>query len=56
MSTHMPKMLPCRKGGPIDCVSLDFDPDVWEWPPDHMEQSKEIAAEASLEAERARNR
>ena len=43
-STHKPKMLPYRKGGPIDYASLDFDPDVWEWPPDHMEQSKEIAA------------
>ena len=54
--THKPKMLPYRKGGPIDYASLEFDPDVWEWPPDHMEQNKEIAAEASLEAERARNR
>ena len=41
-------MLPYRKGGPIDYVSLDFDPDEWEWPPDHMEQSKEIAAVFAL--------
>ena len=37
-------MLPYRKGGQIDYASLEFAPDVWEWPPDHMEQSKEIAA------------
>ena len=42
------KMLPYRKGGPIDYDSLEFDPDVWEWPPDHMEQSKEIAAVFAL--------
>ena len=42
------KMLPYRKGGPIDYASLDFDPDEWEWPPDHMEQSKEIAAVFAL--------
>lgn len=41
-------MLPYRKGGPIDYDSLDFAPDVWEWPPDHMEQSKEIAAVFAL--------
>ena len=41
-------MLPYRKGGPIDYASLDFEPDVWEWPPDHMEQSKEIAAVFTL--------
>ena len=42
------QMLPYRKGGPIDYASLDFEPDVWEWPPDHMEQSKEIAAVFTL--------
>ena len=42
------KMLLYRKGGPIDYASLEFDPNEWEWPPDHMEQSKEIAAVFAL--------
>ena len=36
------KMLPYRKGGPIDYASLDFDACEKEVPPDHMEQSWEI--------------
>ena len=47
-TTNKYKMLPYRKGGPIDYASLEFAPDVWEWPPDHMEQSKEIAAVFAL--------
>lgn len=50
MTTPIPKkapktkMLPYRKGGPIDYAALDFDPDEFDWPPDHMEQNREIAA------------
>ena len=36
------KMLPYRKGGPIDYASLDFDASRKEVPPDHMEQNREI--------------
>ncbi len=36
------KMLPYRKGGPIDYASLEFDAGEKEVPPDHMEQSWEI--------------
>ena len=36
------EMLPYRKGGPIDYAALDFDPDVADVPPDHMEQNREI--------------
>ena len=36
------KMLPYRKGGPIDYASLEFDAFKKEVPPDHMEQSREI--------------
>ena len=36
------KMLPYRKGGPIDYASLEFDAGEKEVPPDHMEQSREI--------------
>ena len=36
------KMLPYRKGGPIDYASLEFDASRKEVPPDHMEQSREI--------------
>ena len=54
MTTPIPKsaskhkMLPYRKMGEIDYDALDFAPDVWEWPPDHMEQSHEIAAVFAL--------
>ena len=36
------KMLPYRKGGPIDYASLEFDAFEKEVPPDHMEQNREI--------------
>ena len=36
------KMLPYRKGGPIDYASLEFDASKKEVPPDHMEQRREI--------------
>ena len=36
------KMLPYRKGGPIDYASLEFDADETEVPPDHMEQNLQI--------------
>ncbi len=36
------KMLPYRKGGPIDYASLEFDASKKEVPPDHMEQNLEI--------------
>ena len=36
------KMLPYRKGGPIDYACLEFDASEKEVPPDHMEQSREI--------------
>ncbi len=42
------KMLPYQKGGEIDYASLEFDPDEWEWPPDHMEQNQAIVAVFSL--------
>ena len=35
-------MLPYNKQGEIDYASLDFDPDVFERPPDHMEQELEL--------------
>ena len=50
MITPIPKKAPTtdmllyRKGGPIDYAALDFDPDECDWPPDHMEQNREIAA------------
>lgn len=50
MTTPMPKsaskrkMLPYRKMGEIDYDALEFNPDEFDWPPDHMEQSREIAA------------
>ncbi len=37
-----PKMLPYRKGGPIDYDGLEFDAGEKEVPPDHMEQNREI--------------
>ena len=36
------KMLPYRKGGPIDYASLEFDACEKDVPPDHMEQRREI--------------
>ena len=36
------KMLPYRKGGPIDYASLEYDADETEVPPDHMEQNLQI--------------
>ena len=36
------KMLPYRKGGPIDYASLEFDASEKEVPPDHMEQNLQI--------------
>ena len=35
-------MLPYNRQGEIDYAALDFDPDVKELPPDHMEQRREI--------------
>ena len=45
-------MLPYRKGGPIDYASLEFDPDVPEWPTDHMEQNRQIVVVFNLLAAR----
>lgn len=42
------KMLPYRKGGPIDYASLEFDAFEMEVPPDHMEQNREIRAVLNL--------
>ena len=36
------RMLPYRKGGPIDYASLEFDASKKEVPPDHTEQRREI--------------
>ena len=36
------EMLPYRRQGEIDYANLDFAPDVSDWPPDHMEQNREI--------------
>ena len=46
------KMLPYRRQGEIDYASLEFDPDVKETPPDHMEQSREIREITGLLAAR----
>ena len=35
-------MLPYRKQGEIDYASLEFNPDIKDTPPDHMEQSQEL--------------
>ena len=45
-------MLPYRKGGPIDYAGLEFDPDVPDWPPDHMEQNRQIVVVVNLLAAR----
>ena len=45
-------MLPYRRGGEIDYAGLEFDPDVKELPPDHMEQSREIREITGLLAAR----
>ena len=47
-STTKYKMLPYRKGGPIDYASLEFDAFEQEVPPDHMEQRREIYAVINL--------
>ena len=36
------EMLPYRRQEEIDYANLDFAPDVSDWPPDHMEQNREI--------------
>ena len=35
-------MLPYRKQGEIDYASLEFNPDIKDTPPDHMEQNQEL--------------
>ncbi len=35
-------MLPYKRHGDIDYSKLEFDPDLGEQPPDHMEQSRQI--------------
>ena len=42
MITRAIKMLPYKRGADIDYASLDFDPDEFEHPEDHMEQVDEI--------------
>ena len=42
MTTPAVKMLPYNREGEIDYASLDFDPDEFEHPEDHMEQADEI--------------
>ena len=42
MTTPAIKMLPYNRGGEIDYASLDFNPDEFEHPEDHMEQVDEI--------------
>ena len=45
-------MLPYRRQGDIDYASLDFQPDIKETPPDHMEQNREIREITGLLAAR----